>query len=205
MSATAETVPRPATQTPWVNPWNRYSAGAALAAMTTAAILLRAQGRVIWCACGVWNPWAGDIHSRHNSQHLFDPYSFTHVLHGFLGFGLTYWLLPRRVPIQARVALVAVFESCWELLENSSFIIEKYRAATISLDYYGDSVINSMSDIFCCVVGFTLASRLPWYWTVALFVVVEAVLLWWIRDSLVVNLVMLIYPIKALKDWQSAG
>jgi hypothetical protein len=205
MSATADPLPRADAPVPWVNPWNRYSLGVTLAAMTTAAILLRAQGRVWWCACGRWNPWSGDIRSSHNSQHLLDPYSFTHVLHGFLGFGLTWWLLPRRVPIPARVAMVAIFESCWELLENSSFIIEKYRAATISLDYFGDSVVNSMSDITCCVLGFTLASRLRGYQSVLVFLVVEATLLLWIRDSLIVNILMLIYPIQALKDWQSAS
>jgi hypothetical protein len=185
-------------------PWNAFSLAATLAAMSAAGRVLLAQGRTPWCACEAWTPWSFDIQTKHNSQHLFDPYSFTHLLHGVVGFGLTA-VLPRAVPMWARLALVAVFESVWELVENSPTVIDKYRTATISLDYYGDSVANSMSDIVCCVLGFTLASRLRWWQAVLLFVAVEATLLLWVRDSLVVNLIMLISPIEALKAWQARG
>lgn len=200
MSATADAATTPV---PWESPWNRRSVGIAAAAMAVAALLLLWQGRVSWCECGSPIPWSFDIHSRHNSQHLLDPYSFTHVLHGFLGFGAT-WLALRRSPAWARMSVVAIFESGWELLENSSFIIERYRAATISLDYYGDSVANSMSDVLCCLLGFTIVSRLRGWQAVLLFLAVEAVLLLTVRDSLLVNLLMLIHPVQALKDWQAA-
>lgn len=165
--------------------------------------VLRLEGHRWWCKCGGWNPWSGDVRSLHNSQHLFDPYSFSHVSHGLLFCGLCAWLLPAVVPGWRFVAAIAV-EAVWEMVENTSFVIDRYRAATISLDYYGDSVANSWGDVLSCAVGFVVARYLGLWRSVALFLTIEIVMLFWIRDNLLLNIVMLLYPIDALRAWQSA-
>lgn len=175
--------------------------------LTVAAVLvltigqLHHQGRVWWCSCGQPSVWAGDIWSLHNSQHWFDPYSFTHVLHGVIFCGLVAWLLPR-VSVAWRLTGVVVLESLWEVLENSAFVIQRYREATIGLGYEGDSIANSMADVLCCALGFVLARKLGWRWSLVLFLVTELVLLFWIRDNLTLNVLMLVCPIDAIKAWQ---
>ena len=164
-------------------------------------VQLHRQGRVAWCACGGLFPWAGDIWSSHNSQHFFDPYSFTHVLHGMIFCGLLVWLLPR-LPVGWSLSLAVLFEAMWEVLENSPFIIQRYREATIGLGYEGDSVANSVADILCCVLGFVLARRLGLWRSVVVFVAVELALLFWVRDNLTLNVLMLTFPIEAIKTWQ---
>ena len=173
---------------------------AALALAATVA-QLRHQGRVWWCACGGANLWAGDIWSAHNSQHVADPYSFTHVLHGMLFFwGLT-WIF-RRVPLAWRLVLAVVLESVWEIAENAPFIIQRYREATIGLGYEGDSVINSLSDILCCTGGFLLARWLGFRLALVVFVVTEVLLALTVRDNLTLNILMLLCPVDAVKQWQ---
>lgn len=162
---------------------------------------LHRQGRIVWCACGHWNVWAGDIWSTHNSQHVFDPYSFTHILHGMAFCVILTWLWPR-LPLAWRLTLTIFLEALWEMFENSQFIIRRYREATISLGYEGDSIINSLADIVCCGIGFALAHYLGWRRSVILFVIVELILLVWIRDNLTLNILMLTCPIEAIKSWQ---
>jgi hypothetical protein len=159
------------------------------------------QGRIGWCACGLPQVWAGDIWSPHNSQHLFDPYSFTHILHGVLFCGIVTWLLPK-LPFAWRLCIAVALEAFWEVIENSKVIILRYREATIGLGYEGDSIVNSMGDILCCVTGFILARYLGFRLSLVLFVVTELALLLWVRDNLTLNVLMLIYPIDALKSWQ---
>jgi len=175
-----------------------------LAALSTLAIVvaeLRYQGRRWWCACGGLEIWWSDTNSSHNSQHLLDPYSLTHVLHGLLFYGLL-TLLMRRSRVSCRFVFALAIEGLWELFENSTFVIERYRAATISLNYYGDSIVNSLGDIACCTLGFWLTPRLGFSGSVALFLAIEAILLFWIHDDLLLNILMLVYPIDAVKAWQ---
>jgi hypothetical protein len=162
---------------------------------------LRQQGRVWWCACGQGNLWAGDIWSAHNSQHVFDPYSFTHVLHGLAFFWILVWLL-KSWPFSWRLTLAVLIESAWEVAENAPFIIQRYREATIGLGYEGDSVINSLADILCCTAGFILARYLGFRRSLALFVVVEVLLALVVRDNLTLNILMLLCPVEAIKQWQ---
>jgi hypothetical protein len=184
----------------WRRPGFAWLAMAALLVLHVAA--LRLEGHRWWCKCGQWNLWSGDTHSFHNSQHLFDAYSFSHVSHGVLLCGLCAWLLPSAGWSWRLVAATAI-EVAWEIAENTQFVIDRYRAATISLDYYGDSVANSLGDVLSCVFGFLIARYLGLWRSILLLVVLEAALLFWIRDNLLLNVVMLIHPIDAIKAWQN--
>ncbi|MFN0055407.1 MAG: DUF2585 family protein [Planctomycetales bacterium] len=166
------------------------------------ALLLRWWGRSWWCDCGQTDLWIGDPLGAHCSQHLLDPYSLTHVLHGVLLSGILAWAWPRLDPRPAFV-LGVILESLWELLENSQFIIDRYRTGTIAQGYVGDSVINSLSDIVCCGAGFLLARRLGWRRSAVLFAATELLLLVWIRDNLTLNVLMLAFPLDAIRQWQS--
>lgn len=159
------------------------------------------QGRIWWCKLGDYSAWSSDAWGKHNSQHLFDPYSFTHVLHGVLYFWLA-GLIFKKASLFWRFFIAITVECAWEVLENTNRIIEHYRTATLALDYYGDSITNSAGDIFCCAVGFWVAYKLKFRRSLVLFLLVEIVLLITIRDSLLVNIVMLIHPIEAIKTWQ---
>ncbi len=146
--------------------------------------------------------WSGDINSNQNSQQIADPYTFTHIIHGF-GFYALASLIPTPLSLGTRAIIAIAGESLWEVIENTDMVINRYRAATISLDYYGDSVINSVFDILAALLGFWIASRARIIWTIVLMIVIEVILLLWIRDSLVVNIIMLLYPISAIKIWQA--
>ncbi|MDB5490494.1 MAG: hypothetical protein JWO78_343 [Micavibrio sp.] len=176
---------------------------AALAAfaMALTAFLESAMGRKIWGTGGKAGFWSGDINSSTNSQFLFDPYTSSHMLHGVLFYGF-FWLIGRDWPLRVRLLLALVVECGWELLENSSFIIERYRAQTISLNYFGDSIMNSMCDILAATIGFLIAARLPVKVTIAIFIVVEVAMACTVRDNLTMNVIMLVYPVEVLKTWQ---
>jgi len=165
------------------------------------ALALRAEGRLFLCSCGVFEVWVGDTCSSSNSQQLFDPYSFTHVLHGVLLFWLVA-LVFKNLSQVWQLTLTAFLEALWEVLENTSFIIDHYRAQTAALGYTGDTIVNSLGDLFCAVVGFLIARRLGWLRSVIVFLLLELVLLFWIRDSLLLQILMLIYPVNSLKFWQ---
>jgi hypothetical protein len=182
-----------------VPPW--VYVGVAAAAIAAAAVILLAMGRTPWCRCDSIKLWTGDAWGPENSQQFTDPYSFTHITHGVLLYGLLS-LVARRLPLAARAVLAIAPESGWEVLENSDKVINRYRAATMALGYYGDSVFNSVGDILSCAVGFALAARLPARVTVMMVALIEVALTVWIRDSLLLNVVMLIHPIQVVKTWQ---
>lgn len=175
---------------------------ATLLVLLATALQLHYQGRLWWCSCGRVLIWSASAWSAETSQHLFDPYSFTHVLHGMVFYCLLAWAIPR-LTIAWRFWLTVLLESLWELLENTNLVIQRYREATAALGYNGDSVINSLGDIAACALGFWLARVLGLRRSLVAFAVIELVLLLTIRDSLVLNIVMLIYPSDALKAWQS--
>ncbi len=164
------------------------------------ALTLHVMGRIVWCKCG-FGLWTSEAWGSETSQMLADPYSATHVLHGIL-FYAGLWLAAPRVSLRTRFLVAVLVEVAWEVFENTPFVIDRYRAATASLDYTGDSVLNSIGDVLSAILGFWLAARLSWKWTLALVIVTELVLLVTIRDNLTLNIVMILYPVEAIKQWQ---
>jgi hypothetical protein len=168
------------------------------------AAVLHGMGRVFFCTCGQVRFWAGGVHTPDNSQQLADWYSFSHMVHGMLFFAAL-WFLARRMPIPWRLAMAVTIECGWEILENSPIIIDRYRAATIAIGYTGDSILNSLSDVAMMALGFLIAAKLPWRWTVALALAMEVATLIIIRDNLTLNVLMLIWPIDAIRLWQAGA
>lgn len=177
---------------------------ATLALLAATAVLLRASGRIWWCKCGGLSPLTLDVWTPHCSQHLIDAYTLSHFLHGVVFFA-AFTLLRPRWSIGWRFTGSIALASFWEVLENSPLIIGRYRESTMSLDYLGDSVINSMADIGACALGFVVARRVGLWWSCLIFIAVELLMLAWIKDNLTLNVLMLVYPVPGIREWQAAG
>lgn len=176
------------------------SVATVLVVLTLVAVL-HAEGRRFLCACGQFAVWVSDWCSSNTSQQFLDPYSFTHVLHGFLFFWLV-TLLFKRMPSAWQFWLALLLESAWEVFENTSFVINKYRTETAALGYQGDTIVNSLGDLTCALIGFLIARRLGVVRSLIVFVLIEVVLTLWIHDSLLLQLLMLVRPVQAIKLWQ---
>src|SRR3990167_11287026 len=174
-----------------------------LVAIVTGAIEY-STGRALLGPDGLFGWWDGNIWGSENSQRVADAYSFSHIIHGMIFYWFL-WLVARKVPVKYRFIMALVLEAAWELLENSPIIIDRYRAATIAQGYVGDSVLNSVSDVLMAGLGFVIARYSRVWATVVLIVMMELGCLFWIRDNLTLNVVMLVYPIESLKVWQSEG
>jgi len=182
--------------------------GLAAAIIAFAALALYLMGRTPICTCGTVKLWHGVVQSSENSQHLSDWYTVSHVIHGFAFYGLL-WLAARVAgwtwrPGPMFLAALAI-EASWEVFENTDFVINRYREATISLDYYGDSIINSLADILAMALGFFLAAQLPVWTLIATVVAAELFTGAMIRDNLTLNVIMLVWPLETIMDWQNGG
>jgi hypothetical protein len=177
-----------------------YALIVTVAALAVTPVILHNEGRSWWCGCKQFI-WIGSICSSLSSQAFLDPFSFTHVLHGFLMCGILA-LVFQRLSWSWRFSLAIVLECGWEILENSQFIIDRYRFETAQLGYAGDTVMNSLGDISCCALGFLIASRLGFRRALITFAMIELILVLWLRDSLLLEIVMLVRPIATIKTWQ---
>lgn len=164
---------------------------------------LHFMGRIAWCECG-FGLWTSHAWSSETSQMFADPYSLTHVIHGILFYALVRYLLAKQ-SLANRLIAAAAIEVAWEIFENTPFIIDRYRGETASLDYTGDSILNSVGDVCSAILGFCLAAKLPWRWTVVLVITIELILLETIKDNLTLNVLMILFPLDAIKRWQTGG
>lgn len=176
----------------------------ALGLAVVAAAILLWMGRPPICTCGVVKLWVSEVHGPDNSQHIADWYTPSHIIHGFLFYALG-WLFLRRNPPGDRLLAAILIEGAWEILENSQWVIDRYRESTMALGYTGDSVINSLFDMIWMIVGFGIARRLPVWATVALALGFELLTLIVIRDNLTLNVLMLVAPVDAIADWQAGA
>ncbi|MDK1490963.1 DUF2585 domain-containing protein [Sinorhizobium sp. 7-81] len=182
--------------------WARFWLMACLGVVVVQILTQYFMGRLWICECGYIKFWEGVVKSSGNSQHITDWYTPSHIIHGFLFYGLGHLAL-RGKPLSARLLLATVIESAWEIAENTPMVINRYRSATISLDYFGDSILNSTMDTLAMATGFLLASRLPVAVTVAIAIVLELFTAWTVRDNLTLNVLMLVWPLDAVKGWQA--
>lgn len=198
---TASSLPPAASKPYWQ--WDKILLIIAITAAIQAVILYM-MGRVPVCECGTIRLFVNEVNSNENSQQFFDWYTLSHIIHGFLFYGL-FWLIAPKAPLHVRLLLALGLEIGWELVENSNFIIERYRANTSSVDYFGDSILNSVFDTLSMVLGFFLAARLPIWVIIVTAVFFEILALIVIRDNLILNVIMLLHPVDFIRQWQSGS
>jgi hypothetical protein len=186
------------------------AAFATLAIVVSAAAILLTMGRVPICTCGTVKLWHGVVQSAENSQQLTDWYSLSHFIHGLIMYFVAWllwqkWRLLGGRPARFALPIAVLVEAAWEVTENTPMVIDRYRAVTVSFGYTGDSVLNSMGDIGCMILGFLFAARVPWWVSLAVAVIFELLTLYVIRDNLTLNVVMLFWPIEAIRQWQAGS
>lgn len=185
---------------------SRAQAAIVAAIVVAVAAILYAKGQPLICPCGEVKLWDFDIESAANSQNLIDWYTPSHLLHGFVFYFLL-WILSRFVPLSfgTRLIIAVAIEASWEMIENSQYAIDRYREATVSLDYLGDSVVNAVSDLTFMIIGFFLAALLPVWVTVLIAVALELYIGAMIRDNLTLNVIMFVWPLESILQWQQQG
>lgn len=178
-----------------------YASSAALALLIAQAWVLFAMGQPLYCTCGYIKLWEGVVLSIGNSQHITDWYTYSHVIHGILFYGL-FWRLFPNSSVPARLLMSLGLEVGWEVLENTPWVIDHYRKQALAVGYVGDSVLNSVCDSVAMLVGFAIAWRAPLWATVGLGLMLEALVGYAIRDNLTLNIMNLLYPTDVVSTWQ---
>jgi hypothetical protein len=168
------------------------------------ALIEFAMGRIWICKCEYVLLWYGNTNGSGNSQHITDWYSFSHFIHGMLFYGFLF-IFAKKLPMRTRFIIAVLMEAIWEIFENSTYTINRYRTETAALDYYGDSILNSVVDIVTCSLGFLLTRKISVKMSIVLIIILELFALYFVRDNLTLNVIMLIYPIEAIKVWQLGG
>ncbi|MBP9748322.1 MAG: DUF2585 family protein [Candidatus Pacebacteria bacterium] len=165
---------------------------------------IEAQAGRLWLGPdGMFGWWDNNIWGSENSQRVADVYSFSHIIHGMIFYGFLWWV-GRKLPLKYRFLVALVLEASWEILENSPLIINRYREATIAQGYMGDSILNSLCDILMMSLGFLMARYSKIWVTISLIITMELGCLFWVRDNLTLNVIMLVYPSQSIKNWQAA-
>lgn len=172
--------------------------------VVTQLVVLRLMGRIWWCECGGWFPWTNQAWGPHNSQHLGDPYFFSHVLHGVVFYWALVWT-KQRVHWLWALAIATSIEAMWEIVENTPYVIDLYRSKTAALGYTGDTILNSATDTLAAIAGFLIARKVGLWWSITIYLGLELFCAWWIKDGLTLNVIMLLYPVEFIKKWQSGG
>jgi hypothetical protein len=195
-----------------VSPIDHAAAGARASVAKAVAVIvlvlavqvttLHLLGQPLICACGYVTLFVSDVWSSQMSQQLTDWYSFSHVVHGFIFYGVLHLIAPR-LPVLWRLAIAVGIEATWEIAENSPWVIQAYRRQALAQGYVGDSILNSFMDNVSMMVGFVLAWRLPWKWTVALALAIEVGLAWAIHDNLTLNILGFVHQFDFITAWQS--
>jgi hypothetical protein len=170
--------------------------------VAAAAAILWLMGRPPLYRSGLIELW-GPAGAK-QSQMLLDWYSASHIVHGFLFYGLLH-VAAKRWKLPDRLLAATLVEAAWELVENSPVIIDRYREATIALGYRGDTILNSVSDIVLMIAGFLVAARVPVWASAVIVLVLELVPLAIIRDNLTLNVWMLLAPNDAVRAWQAGA
>ncbi len=182
--------------------WLAVASAVAIALIV--GVAMRLLGRVWYCACGTPTLFAGEVASMHNSQHLIDWYSFSHFLHGLVFYSILTVSFPK-LAVRWRLVVSLAVEAVWEIFENSPIVIDRYREATAANGYTGDSLVNAAGDLLFCVIGFAVARSIGWRWSIVVFIMFELLMVVAIRDNLSLNILMLLWPIDAIRIWQSGG
>ncbi|WP_367715323.1 DUF2585 family protein [Nitratireductor sp. GISD-1A_MAKvit] len=175
-----------------------------LAILALQALFLKLMGQTTICDCGTVKLWYSDPSGPETSQHIGDWYTYSHFLHGLLFYGLL-WLFAPRVPLGYRLALAVGLEAAWEMAENTPMVINRYRESALAEGYYGDSVVNSLSDTLATIAGFFVARFSPLWLSILLVVATEIFMAVMIRDNLTLNILQLVYPSQTISNWQVGG
>lgn len=179
-------------------------AALSIALVALQAIILFLFGQPAIAADGSIKLWEGEVLSAGNSQHLSDWYTFSHIIHGLLFYGLA-WAIFRKQSVGVRFLMAVGLEAGWEVLENTPMVINHYRQQALAQGYTGDSILNSVSDNVSMMLGFLVAWRLP-VWAVVVFGLgLELFAAFMIRDNLTLNVINLLYPFEFIANWQSAA
>ncbi len=176
--------------------------GGILVLLSFQVLALFALGQPPICECGFVELWHGAVLSNGNSQHLTDWYTLSHVIHGILFYALLVVIFPR-MSLRARLFLALGIEVGWEVIENTPFVIDRYRETALALGYSGDSIINSLSDSFAMLLGFFVARKAPIMVTALSALALEAFSMYMIRDGLLLNVINLLHSFPALQAWQA--